>query len=520
MPPVFSEGALRETAYRPGLDRVQEAVISSHFMEVFCGDRHLDLYGDEEFADRTRFISRDTFRNTLLPALRRASLDFGESRARAAERRARMGQQRPDREAEVNESITEVIFDRQFRKGPCSLSRERVRAHVARCVASGRPLEMVIPALPYKLSSPLKSRGPQPDLSEAGFMLELFEITTAVDRLYRQVAPGASGPLAKFTVVCDGSRFRRIVNESDEVVHQYKEALRELIGALGLEEHIELADYQELVTSRFGTEHRELKKQLRESARTRYSEAMWKLFDPTDMQGTLRAAAAADPDPESSNAEGRFVSLFKSLVYTVRYRCLDPHRCAGDYQALYRELTRHLLDGEPHARRHPTTEGIDPAAVDGADSSSLPRSERSRLRRQMLEEAWAATIDYIAEIKSDRDQSSDPIASCFPGHLRWTIHAKPGQLGLLTPHALGRPVQAWAGTAVFKRVGEAKVRLCTLPVLALEGVGSVPVVTQSPDDDVSSVRQPLFYLYPDVEFETADEFATRLSNRLVRRRAK
>src|SRR5205814_10721779 len=119
---------------------------------------------------------------------------------------------------------------------------------------------------------------------------------------------------------------------------------------------------------------------------------------------------------------------------------------------------------------------------------------KEHLRQAMLNEVWSATISYIAEIKSDRELTSEPISMCLPDHLRWTIHAKPGQLGLLTPAAFGRPVQAWAGAAGVKRAGQGGIRLCTLPVLALEGAGAIPVRSGDGNDALEPVRQPLFYL--------------------------
>lgn len=144
---------------------------------------------------------------------------------------------------------------------------------------------------------------------------------------------------------------------------------------------------------------------------------------------------------------------------------------------------------------------------------------KEHLRQAMLREVWSATIDYIAEIKSDRELDSDPITTCLPDHVRWTIHAKPGQLGLLTPAALGKPVQAWAGAAVFKRAGQGGIRLCTLPVLALEGAGAIPVQSDDSSGAPGLAGQPLFYIYPDIAFADVDDFLANLESRLVRKRA-
>jgi hypothetical protein len=81
------------------------------------------------------------------------------------------------------------------------------------------------------------------------------------------------------------------------------------------------------------------------------------------------------------------------------------------------------------------------------------------------------------------------------------------------------PISAWAGTAVFKRSGRSGVRLCTLPVLALEGDGAISVSVGDAGRASEQTQQPLFYIYPDVAFGHIDEFLDMLESRLIRRRA-
>jgi hypothetical protein len=244
---------------------------------------------------------------------------------------------------------------------------------------------------------------------------------------------------------------------------------------------------------------------------------MWAVFDPCNMSRTLAEAKRLDPDPEEANWQGRFVSLFKSLVYTVKYRSLEPFKSLSVHRfcALYQELTGHLLEvfvrqsaGEGAERDEHTDAYIEfPLALDA----------KERLRRSMLSEVWAATIEYIAEIRSDRDSPMEPITMCLPDHLRWTIHPKQGQLGLLMPSALGKPIQAWAGAPVFKRVGENQIKLCTMPVLVLEAAGAIPV--HGAGETLETIAQPLFYMYPDVALAGIDTFLADLPSRLTRKRA-
>src|SRR6185369_574762 len=207
-------------AYQVGLDRFEEAVISSHFMGELCGDLRLGLYDDRQFSAKSVTISASKVSESLLSSLRCASDSFARERAAAAKRRAadnykRYGLDDP-RQVGTAECITELVFDRQFRRGSReTCSRVVIRAKVAQRIAQGRPIDMVIPALPFKLSCPLKARGPLPDLAEVNFMLGLYEIAAAIDMIYRDACQGLTGALARFTVVSDGNRFNRVVNEFD-----------------------------------------------------------------------------------------------------------------------------------------------------------------------------------------------------------------------------------------------------------------------------------------------------------------
>jgi hypothetical protein len=229
------------------------------------------------------------------------------------------------------------------------------------------------------------------------------------------------------------------------------------------------------------------------------------------MRRTIKAAALVDPDPEYSNTEGRFVALFKSLIYTINFTILLRfNRLAyGQFHALYRDLVAHIF--EPYT----TLSSCDMQRItQQADfGEDFPPSDKVKeyLRQMMLRETWAATIDYIAEIKSGRELAEDPILTCLPDYFRWTIHEKPGQLAVLTASALGVRVQAWAGAAVFMRTKDGRIRLSTLPVLALEGAGAIPVIVRDINCAAAPSNQPLFYIHPDIQFADLDEFLSKIN---------
>jgi hypothetical protein len=412
------------------------------------------------------------------------------------------------------------MFDRQYRRGPReTCSRELLCGKVAEHVKAGRPIQMVIPALPFKFSSPLKTRGLLPDLADLNFLLELYEIAATIELIYRAARPDLCGRLAGFTVVSDGSRFNRLVHEPDSVVDVYRARLELWVRRMGLETYITLVDYRSLMRNRLPPAARDAKSAIAASARAEYAEVLWPIFNPYEIAATMMTAAGVEPDPEYANPEGRFVSLLKSLIFTINYRSLDHLRelPAPEYRALYRDLTRHLF--EPYAVLPPTEfERIREEVVSGA---RFPATDAMKefLRQSMLREAWGAAIEYMAEIKSDRELAEDPILTCLPDHFRWTIHAKPGQLAVATATALGIRVQAWAGVAVFKLTRKREIKLCTLPVLAAEGAGAVPVTVADDDGTLIPGDQPFFYIYPNVAFTDVDGFLVDLDSSLARRRA-
>jgi len=504
--------------YSAGLDRIQEGVVSSHFMHELAGNAELDVYDEEEFAARRLDIDARTVYDSLIPDLLNACRAFCGDRAAATKPRARENYRkyglRDPGEVGTAEFITEVLFDRQFLRGPRErCSREQVCRKVAERVSAGAPIELVLPALPFKFSSPLKTRGRLPDLAEVNFLLGLYEIVTTIELIYRESRPGPGARLAGFTVVSDGNRFNRLTNEPDSVVELYRNRLDLLIHRLGLGRHITLLDYRSLLRDRLPEPARAQKSTIAIRARAAYENTLWPIFDPCAMTATMKAAAAVEPDPESANPDGRFVALLKSLVYTINYRTLE-RLPADQFRALYRELTAHIF--EPYAVLSPA-EFREVRTELAAGPVQHTERVKEGLRQSMLREAWTSAIGYLAEIKSDRELPEDPILTCLPDHIRWTIHAKAGQLAVLTPTVGGAPVQSWAGTAVFRSSGKNRIKLGTLPVLALEGVGAVPVSVIG-DDVLPCASQPLFYIHPDVAFADLDDFLARVKTSLVRKR--
>ncbi|WP_402721342.1 L-tyrosine/L-tryptophan isonitrile synthase family protein [Janthinobacterium rivuli] len=474
-------------AYHVGLSSKKEMVISSHFMHKISQNPSLNLYDNRYFQAKRLVIDRKFVIEELIPILKSACAEFCEKRAAAAKRRALLRYESfgytTEKMIGVSEIITEALLDKEFsRNGEKYNSRNELNEKVRRMISDKGMIEMTMPALPFKIPSPLKSRGDAPDLGEINFLLSVYEIARTLEIICLKEACAATDVKVRFAIISDGSRFDDIVNESSNTLRTYQEKLASWITLLGVGDYIQLIDYRSLLQSRLPKAIWESKLELCRQAHTNYSQALWPVFDPDDMAASFEAARQVELDPEYGNTEGRFIPLFKSLVYTINYKTLQELRCFSDDQRsmIYRELTAHIF--QPYH------------GGDTVDATlELPLEARELLRKSMLAEAWGAAINYISEIKSDRDLAEDPILTCLPDYLRWTIHAKQGQLAIATPPILGISVQPWAGSAVFRPTSKGWVRLCTLPSLMLEGTFAIPVVVEE-NGGSETYCQPLFYL--------------------------
>ncbi len=507
-----------DDTYEVGLSRIKEGVISSHFMHRISQNPDLRPYEEHRYKARCLEIDEATLNDRLLPILKFACAAYCQRRVATARRRAReqfrdYGHNSPD-EIGASEFITEAILDKEFSRNASRYNEKVALNHRLRSLIQNRqPIRMVIPALPFKIPSPLKARGSLPDLGEANFLLSLYEIARVVESLYEAEVPDRSPRLASFTVVSDGLRFNEAVNKSSDEVNRYQAALTDWVKRLGLEAYIRIVDYEGLLRDRLSNEEIDAKARLFRSAHAEYSRIMWPIFDPYNVFESLEAAARVDLDPERDNPQGRFVSLLKSLIFTLNYRTLQKLDgvAESDRADLYRELTSNIF--RPYARV--ARSDLAAQVYGGTSRKEMSPEFMECVRQSMLHEAWEAAISYISEIKSDRDQEQDPILTCLPGHLRWTIHRKRGQIAITTPPILGMAVQAWAGSAVFRPAGKGKIRLCSLPSLLLEATGAIPVATTS---ELDTGSQPLFYVDGRIGVDDIDGLLEALGNCFTRQR--
>lgn len=511
--------------YTPGINQEKEAVISSHFMHDINQNLNLMLYSPIDFAQRALTISANLINERLIPSLLATSEQFIVKRASAAKIRARKNFKEYGCSAQeqvgISEIITEAMFDRQFLKGPKSnCSRLILSKKIKALVEKQEPIKMVIPALPYKSSSPLKSRGIMPDLSEINFLLGLSEIVKTIALIYQEEMKTSNKIMAKFTVISDGSRFNAFLNESNEAIKAYQDKLRWWIVKLNIFNYVEIVDYQFVIENYLSKELYLEKKIIKDKVYRQYTELMIPLFEPCNIAKMISRAIELDPDPEACNLEGRFIPLFKSLIYIVRYKSLIKYaQLNGDqYEPLYAELIRNIF--VPYTELKEGELALIEEFIANPQQNIKPEQIQcyEYLRQTMLYEAWQATINYIAEIRSDRDLDFDPIGFCFVNYIRWTIHAKSGQMAILITTANGDPIQAWHGAGVFKLTKNNKIKIYTLPTLLLEGEGATPVIIANDGVECIINDQPLFYIHREIIYKNSDDLFEKIDKHLTRNR--
>ncbi len=513
---------MKTSEYQIGLSKEKEAVISAHFMHRINQASNLHMYSKNEFNNKAWVLGSHLFIEKLMPIIINKSEEFILNRIAAAEIRLTKDYQRRGlnntKEELLASTIVELLCDRQFLKSPKThISRPILLEQIKKAIVKKHPIKMVIPALPFKVFSPLKTRGIMPDIGELNFLLSLVEIAKSIDLAYKKYFPDLTDCImASFTIICDGKRFNSFLNVTNQQIETYIQSLAQWTQEFYLDQYIKLVDYKKAILETLPYKLAEQKKIIRDEVNKAYNNSILPILNPNHLLDSIKQAIALDPDPEKSNPEGRFISLFKSIIYTLNYKKLTDYtqQQKTDSVKLYAELTRHLFI--PYIQLN--KKQYQKIEVNFNNKTWIKQQPSitllEYLRQEMLKEAWHASIHYLAEIRSDRDLSQDPVRTCFDEYIRWTIHAKSGQLALLTTTAFGDPVQPWHGSGVFMKTKKNKIKMYTLPVLALEGEHAIPVLLEA------NKKQALFYIHPNIGCKNLNDFFELLTKQLTRQRKK
>lgn len=423
--------------YQQGLSPIREDVFSEHYLvkEIHKLLNFTNIESKDYVEQQTRSLDQSELKRFIAITKNASEIHISDTTKRIGDR---INKKIGNNVDYVEAVIREVIGDRQFMKGPKSNVNWLDLSHkVKKSVMSNADIECVIVGLPFKMPTILKCPAQEADFAEASFILQLSEFCSVLKRIILAFVNHQWTADVKFTIVCDGHRFNQIVGCEDHAISIYTDSINLWINYYELSQTISVVDYVQLVQTQLSLAKQEEKKKLRQAARLIYSQRLGRIVYRHDLCQRLKQAVLDDPDPESENASGRFASLFQSMLFTMRFRCIERYalNMGCNYQD---EYIRRIHDVVLILKG-------DISALNTIPDFLCSDSEID----DVLTEAWCATIDYIAEIRSDRDMDNDIIQCCYPRSLRWTIHAKKGQIGLNCSGVNGLAIWPWHGVAVL-----------------------------------------------------------------------
>ena len=439
--------------YTPKLSNEVESIFSDHYM--IENYEKLDLCFHKLIPDHQKKILEKREFNEFIDCVKRAS-----------ERHIHWSYQRIFSKiiVQCNEATTDKLMiavqtllkDRQFTKGSNNnIDWSKIFFQIRGAIENNRDIECVIVGLPFKMPSLLKCESAKADFGEAGFILQLYEFCKVAELIFQNLNYWNWNKKVLFRVVMDGKRFQQLIGITDHEMDEYKNTLENWISLLDISEYIKLDDYEDMINTSLDFDLKAKKTMIKKSVKREYLDKLPADITLENLNFKLEEAKYLDPDPEKSNKYGRFVSLFQSILFTMRYDSIEEKYFTDDLikNEVYIKCIECIILKLSHEN--------DLAFAKARAQSLLA------LCGDILKEAWDATIDYISEIRSDRDLSIDIIQHCHPNSLRWTIHDKKGQICIASKKMYGINLFPWHGVSLIKE-SRSKLNQYTVPSRMLQ----------------------------------------------------
>ena len=469
--------------YEKGLDHFEEAIFSDHYIT-----RH---------SDKLRMDGKTHQMETI--HLNRNGLELVADINREASHKhinwlkKKISTRIENKElTRMEDIIKEIICERQFSRGARSTCNwDKCTSVIKQGIARNENIECIIVGLPFKMPTILKCSSTEADMGEASFLLQLYEFCKVSEFLIRRFIESKWEGNVTFRVISDAIRFMDIVNISQVAIDDYRNSLGEWIKLLKIEDYIEIKDYTEMIETKLTQERRRIKTMISNQVEEEYKAKIGDSIKSYELHNKLQETLTKEPDPERSERLGRFVSLYLSLLFTMNYKTLSREGDAKEkkndkeYIQSMKEIIEILKEGDSN------TDKI------------------GRESEKMLNEAWNATIKYIAEIRSDRDMHTDIIEECFPDCIRWTIHKKNGQICIASRTVFGINLMPWHGVAMLKESGE-ELKQYVIPYKMLEEEKTIKINAEFREKIIP-------VLYVDKGMASTNDLYEKLQNKLTRK---
>lgn len=312
------------------------------------------------------------------------------------------------------EMAAEFLSSNLVRKGSASFFPRTQVLEALSAKGTGEVVRLVLPSYSIKTLRYLKTRTNLPDSAEMFGLLNLMRIAKALEHILNR--------RCRFVILSDGLRFHRALSHSTQEVRGYQDELLMMINGLGLSQWIELNDYETLLLTELDNQTVQDRISRYYDTAERYRQLMIPIFHPSRAEESLAKMIRIDPDFDEYNpsGEGRFVALFRSLLFSVNYRVSVP----TDYDS-------------PECER-----------LIFSDIFDTTNPQFGKVREQILLQTLSSAIEYIARVRMDRT-GPDPIRLVFPSSIRCTIHPKPEQLAITTVTQRTR-IEPWHGSGYVK----------------------------------------------------------------------
>jgi pyoverdine/dityrosine biosynthesis protein Dit1 len=129
---------------------------------------------------------------------------------------------------------------RRYQMGNGAFDKESIMK-IQNSISHGKPIEIILPAFPFKFTHPLKTGSVGADMSEIVSLSKLHELCTQVKRVYPKGL--------KISIIRDGALYADVFSRSATSAQQYGLDLHRFVKLMGLEDEISFLDLRSTLHS-------------------------------------------------------------------------------------------------------------------------------------------------------------------------------------------------------------------------------------------------------------------------------
>lgn len=361
------------------------------------------LYSRDTFQKMAKNVSEEFLHAVLCGITNRSNYSIS-SRVNAVINRAEKNNYSVEKLG-VAEYVTEALYDNWwFILEKKQSFRIETRDRINALIQKKSKIEALFPVFYLKPYSPLKNRGPYPDIAEIYSLSRCYEVIKIIDIL---------SPIpSQLTILADGFKYQRACNTSTESILAYQKALNFWNSLLGFDSVVKIIDYEKWIEDNLGTPFMlEREKYYQEKVKSLVS-LYGEKPDFKRLQESLKTLKKEDITGFQLNY------TFWTIVSFVFYEELVPSD------------KRSLASLYPYSDTFQNVYN-DFIATLNQDLNLLERDKETKeLYQSMRKTAWLAAIRYVSISLTDRELNV--MNRINNEAIKFTIHAKEKEFKVLT----------------------------------------------------------------------------------------